>query len=134
MTGGSSSLLVPKTHKFVKIATSICQDYYPEMMSHMYLVNTSWILRAAWSIIKGFMDSKTAAKIKILGSSYTKDLLEHIDAENLPKFLGGKCECAPEGCLKRCEGPWKKYFDNFPKDDDENDHKVPQLPEKWKAK
>lgn len=36
MTGGSSSLLTPKTYQFVKIAVSICQDYYPEMMS-MYM-------------------------------------------------------------------------------------------------
>ena len=29
---GSSSLLAPKVYKFVKIASGICQDYYPEML------------------------------------------------------------------------------------------------------
>ncbi len=32
LTGGSSSLLVPKTFKFARIAAGICQDYYPEML------------------------------------------------------------------------------------------------------
>ena len=32
LDGGSSSLLSPKMQKFVKIASSICQDYYPETL------------------------------------------------------------------------------------------------------
>lgn len=96
------------------------------------MVNTSWILRAAWSIVKGFMDSKTAAKIKIFGGGYEKELLKHIDPENLPSFLGGKCKCEPEGCLARCEGPWKPCLDKFPKDSDPADLTLPELPPKWK--
>jgi len=32
MAGGSSSLFVPKTINFLKIAANVCQDYYPEML------------------------------------------------------------------------------------------------------
>ncbi len=98
----------------------------------MFFVNTSWLLRTAWVIVKGFLDSKTVGKIKILGGDFKEELLKHIDAENLPTFLGGTCQCAPEGCLIRCEGPWKKYIDRFPKDDDEKDLTLPPLPEKMK--
>jgi hypothetical protein len=33
-----------------------------------------------WSIVKMWIDDKTKEKIKILGSSYKKELLEFIDA------------------------------------------------------
>jgi len=41
-------------------------------------------------MIKPWLDEKTKSKIKIIGGSYEKDLLEEVDAENLPDFLGGK--------------------------------------------
>lgn len=131
MLGGGSSLLTPKVYGFVKIATSICQDYFPEMLGIMFIVNTSWLLQTGWMIIKPFMDSKTREKIHILGSSYQKDLLEFVPAENLPTFLGGKCECKPLGCLRECPGPWKTTFDQFPKEDDAHNTFVPQFPAKW---
>jgi hypothetical protein len=32
LKGGSTALLSPSVNKFVKIASSICQDYYPETL------------------------------------------------------------------------------------------------------
>ncbi len=32
LKGGSSSLLSPSVNKFIKIASGICQDYYPETL------------------------------------------------------------------------------------------------------
>ena len=43
LKGGSSSLLAPKTYKFVKIATTICQDYFPEMLG-VYIVLTTYFI------------------------------------------------------------------------------------------
>lgn len=39
------------------------------------------------------LDEATVAKISIIGSNYQKSLLDLIDAENLPVFLGGTCDC-----------------------------------------
>lgn len=36
-------------------------------------------------------------KIHVLGSDYKDILLEHIDAESLPDFLGGSCKCEHMG-------------------------------------
>ena len=79
-------------------------------MGAMYVVNAPFVFSACWSVVKGFLDERTVAKIKILGGSYQKTLLEVIDAENLPAFLGGKCTCADRGgCAKSYAGPWEDY-------------------------
>lgn len=51
------------------------------------------------------LDERTNAKITLLGSSYKDELLKLVDAENLPSFLGGTCEC-PGGCDNADIGPW----------------------------
>jgi len=48
----------------------------------------------------------TVSKIDILSSDYVKTLAQQIPLENLPKFLGGKCEC-PGGCTLSNAGPWE---------------------------
>lgn len=60
----------------------------------MFIVNAPMLFTGIWAIIKMWIDEKTTEKIKILGSSYKKELLQYIDPENLPAFLqGGKCTC-----------------------------------------
>ncbi len=43
-----------------------------------------------WAIFKHTMDTVTQKKIHIISGSGKKELLEIIDAKNLPKFLGGE--------------------------------------------
>jgi hypothetical protein len=51
------------------------------------------------------LDENTVSKIHILGSNYQKQLLELVDADQLPKIYGGTCEC-PNGCENSDIGPW----------------------------
>ncbi len=132
LKGGSSSLLSPSVQGFVKIASGICQDYYPETLGMMFIVNCSWVIKAGWWIVKAFLDAKTVSKMHILGSGFEKELMQYVDPENLPDFLGGKCHCEPGGCLAHGEGPWKSMYDKFPKEDDVNDVVYPPLPASWK--
>lgn len=70
------------------------------------LTSDSWGFSTIFSMIKGFLDPVTQSKISVLGSGYLKDVLAQIPAENLPKSLGGKCEC--EGsCQLADPGPWR---------------------------
>ena len=55
----------------------------------------------AWSIVKAMLDERTASKIKIMGSSYQKELLKDIASENLSVSLGGTCKDAVGDV-----GPW----------------------------
>ncbi|KIM65935.1 hypothetical protein SCLCIDRAFT_14824 [Scleroderma citrinum Foug A] len=83
------------------------QDYYPETMAKIAIVNAPSSFAFIWSIIRPWLAKETADKVEILGSDYHKVLLELIDAENLPTALGGKCTCEHAGgCDWSGAGPW----------------------------
>jgi hypothetical protein len=89
------------------MASKIGSDFYPEIMGQTFIVNAPMLFSGVWVIIKGFLDEKTRKKITIKGSSYQKDLLELVDENNLPDFLGGKCKSF--GAHKDGVGPWNDY-------------------------
>ena len=93
---------------FVKLASDIGQDYYPEMLGKMTIVNVGFLFRAIWSMVKSFIDAKTQSKISLLKSNYKEELLKLIDEDKLPSFFGGKCTCDNFvcGCLGSDIGPW----------------------------
>lgn len=90
---------------YLKSVSSISQDYYPERLGKLYIINAPWGFSSVFNFVKGFLDPVTVAKIHVLGSGYLTELLQQIPAENLPKVIGGKCEC-PGGCEYSDEGPW----------------------------
>eukprot|EP00842_Homolaphlyctis_polyrhiza_P006130 jgi/Hompol1/6518/HPOL_005006-RA len=92
-------------YAIVRQVTSIAQDYYPEMLGKMYIINAPMLFTAVWSMVSPLLDEVTVKKINILGSSYKAALLESIDDENIPDYLGGKCQC-PGGCMFSDLGPW----------------------------
>ncbi|MCJ1314445.1 cytosolic factor, phosphatidylinositol/phosphatidylcholine transfer protein [Agyrium rufum] len=100
---------------YVQQASGISQNYYPERLGKLYIVNAPWGFAGVFSFIKGFLDPITVAKIHVLGSGYQKELLQQIPAENLPQSLGGKCDC-PGGCQLADLGPWtEKEWTRTPK-------------------
>ena len=46
----------------------------------MFVINAPFLFTGIWAIVKGFMDEKTRNKVKIIGGSYQKPLLEAIEA------------------------------------------------------
>lgn len=82
-------------------------DNYPETLNRMFIVNAGSGFRLLWNTVKSFLDPKTTAKIHVLGNKYQSKLLEIIDANELPEFLGGTCTCADKGgCMRSDKGPW----------------------------
>jgi hypothetical protein len=71
----------------------------------MFIVNSPMLFTGVWSMIKGWLDEKTRNKISILGGGYAKKLLEFVDAEQLPEFLGGK----NTHNLLDDHGPWNDF-------------------------
>ncbi|KAI7739159.1 hypothetical protein M8C21_027267 [Ambrosia artemisiifolia] len=81
---------------------------YPETLCRMYIINAGSGFRLLWSTVKSFLDPKTTSKIHVLGTKYQNQLLEMIDASQLPTFLGGTCTCADKGgCMRSDKGPWQ---------------------------
>lgn len=92
---------------YVGEVTNVGQNYYPETMGKFYIINAPWGFSTVWSVVKGWLDPVTAAKIEILGSGYKPKLLENIAEENLPPELQGTCKCSPS-CTLSDAGPWNK--------------------------
>lgn len=91
---------------YVGKASAISQNYYPERLGKLYVINAPWGFSTVFSIVKSFLDPVTIAKIHILGSGYQTQLVEQVGADNLPDFLGGKCKCDGT-CLLSDAGPWQ---------------------------
>lgn len=89
--------------------TKIDGCYYPETLHRMYIVNAgSGFKKMLWPAAQKFLDAKTVAKIQVLESKSIGKLLEVIDSDQLPDFLGGSCTCngVEGGCLRSNKGPW----------------------------
>ncbi|KAI9032713.1 CRAL-TRIO domain-containing protein [Phycomyces nitens] len=87
--------------QYLRAISDADQNYYPETLSRLFLVNAPSSFVFVWKIVKAWLDPGTIDKIKILGADYKEELLEYISAENLPSFLGGDCKCAhmAGGCV-----------------------------------
>lgn len=104
----------------LKTITEIDQAYYPERLGMLFIVNAPALFTRIWSIVKKWLDERMLEKIHILGSDYQSVLLEYIEADKLPKFLGGSCTCEhmKGGC---CPSPFV--------DDNNPDKKRPTIRE-----
>lgn len=105
------SLMNKKGREFLKIASTLGENYYPEIMWQMYVINTPLMFKAAWAAIKPFINEKSRKKIKIMGTKYQKELFQIVDPDNLPEIIGGNCTCADKGgdCFVASPGPWDEY-------------------------
>ncbi|KAF9437668.1 hypothetical protein BGZ76_011709 [Entomortierella beljakovae] len=81
--------------------TDMDQKAYPERLGKLFIVNSPYVFVKVYSMIKKWLDPGVIEKIHILGKDYKDILLETIDEENLPEFLGGSCTCShmPGGCV-----------------------------------
>ncbi|XP_071698494.1 phosphatidylinositol/phosphatidylcholine transfer protein SFH3-like [Rutidosis leptorrhynchoides] len=92
----------------IQCLQNIDGNNYPETLCRMYIINAGSGFRLLWGTVKSFLDPKTTSKIHVLGSKYQNQLLEMIDASQLPQFLGGTCTCADKGgCMRSDKGPWQ---------------------------
>ena len=98
---------IPSVYGYLKSVSAISQDYYPERLGKLYIINAPWGFSSVFSFVKSFLDPITVAKIHVLGSGYQKELLSQVSPENLPKEFGGSCECGGKGCQFSDDGPWQ---------------------------
>lgn len=97
---------ISSVYGYVKSASALSQNYYPERLGKLYLINAPWGFSGAFNMVKSFLDPVTVEKIHILGTNYHAELLGQVPKANLPKEFGGDCEC-PGGCGFSDAGPWQ---------------------------
>ena len=108
LKGAGMKLMSQKMRDILKLASGIGQDYYPETLGNMFIINTPMAFHGVWSFVKLFIDEKTKKKIQILKGDYIKELTEYVAIEDLPDFLGGKATVADYGeYLTNEQGPWQ---------------------------
>lgn len=97
---------------YVREASHIGQDFYPERMGKFYCINAPFGFSTAFKLFRPFLDPVTVSKIHILGASYQKELLKQIPAENLPTKFGGKSDVNDQELYLNDYGPWRdpKYI------------------------
>lgn len=114
LKGVTMKHLSKQVRSFMQKITRIDQDYYPEYLGRMLIVNAPTSFKAMWQLVKPWLDKQTQKKIEVHGSNFTGKLLELVDTENLPEFLGGSCRC-PGGCENSDAGPWNEsHFQPYP--------------------
>lgn len=87
----------------------IDQDYYPERLHCLFMINAPWFFTTIWAMIKPWIDPVTAEKFIILGSDYIETLREHIDDSQIPPDFSGSCDSftwtwpfpATSGCSRK---------------------------------
>ncbi|KAK0649405.1 CRAL-TRIO domain-containing protein [Cercophora newfieldiana] len=104
---GVGIMKAPSVFSYVKQVSAMSQNYYPERLGKLYLINAPWGFGGVWNVVKGWLDPVTVQKIHVLGGSYQSELLKQVPAENLPKEFGGTCSC-PGGCELSDMGPWRE--------------------------
>ena len=75
-------------------------------MGNTFIINAPMTFSAIWAVVKGFLDEKTRAKFKIIGSNFMPTIEQYMDRKDIPAFMGGEYECET-GISHR--GPWDDY-------------------------
>jgi len=96
LKGLSMSHLSEKFRGPMKQFVNIDQDFYPETLHVMIIVNAGILMKAAWKIAGHWIDPITKERIKF-GNHY---LTDYIDAANIPAIYHGLCGCTGGKCLE----------------------------------
>ena len=63
MTNFSIGMMNKRVYSLVQHASKIAQDFYPEQLGQMMIVNAPMLFTGVWALIKGWLDEKTREKI-----------------------------------------------------------------------
>lgn len=80
------------------------QNYYPERLGLLLIVNAPAMFKGLWSIIKPWLEPRTQRKIHVISPASTQESLKQIiPIENLIQELGGSSTWTDPNVS---HGPW----------------------------
>lgn len=71
------------------LAIKLLQDHYHDVVRVAYLINAGALFSSAFKLFKPVIKESLHQKIKVLGDNWKEELLNKIDADILPAYLGG---------------------------------------------
>lgn len=88
-----SSFMDKDALSMMRFLVSTCQHHYPETLHKLLIVNTPWHFSAAFKLFSSLIRPRTLAKISIAEDSHECLALlgEHLNACDIPVYLGGTC-------------------------------------------
>jgi len=86
LDGFTMSHFSKKFYEPIKRLVNIDQSKYPETLHKMFIVNYPFLFKAVWTIVSPWIDPITKSRIEFCK---VKELLQYIDADQLPSDLGG---------------------------------------------
>eukprot|EP00668_Euglena_longa_P045811 GGOE01061492.1.p1 GENE.GGOE01061492.1~~GGOE01061492.1.p1 ORF type:complete len:504 (-),score=107.28 GGOE01061492.1:235-1746(-) len=107
MAGLSRQHVTLKMFGFLQAMAKVGQDYYPETMGKVVIINGGWLFSLAWRTVRQFLDAGTQQKVVVCGDRGLDELRSVVARDSLPPELGGACQC-PGGCNGRAA--WDIYF------------------------
>jgi hypothetical protein len=66
LSGFSIYMMTPKVYSFLNKVSKLVQDYYPELLGMLVIINAPWSFSGAWKVVKGWLDERTRSKIQII--------------------------------------------------------------------
>lgn len=93
--------------RILKTIAHVDQDYYPEHLGQMFIINTPTVFRAIWAFVNPMLEERTRRKIVILGSDYLPTLVQLVPLDSLPELLGGTSKIDD---MKVSVGPWTELL------------------------
>jgi len=77
------------TMEFIKKATNVVQEHYPERGFMVFVINVPYWFTSVWAIVKTWVNPRTLNKIRILGKDYQQELFKFVDPSVIPMEMGG---------------------------------------------
>ncbi|KAK3577712.1 hypothetical protein CHS0354_000410 [Potamilus streckersoni] len=118
MEGVSTKMLWRPGLQMYLHLVKVLEDNYPEMMKRLLVTNAPRIFPLLYKLARPLISEDMRNKIFVLGADTKEFLLKHIDADQLPAYLGGTLT-DPDGnprCITMiCQGgdvPEKYYLDS----------------------
>ena len=106
LQGLSASAITSETMDVIKIASKI-SDFFPETLHCMLVLNAPSFFSFSWSVIKKFIDPRTASRIQVFSSTEKglKALFDLVDKKQIPIDYGGSNKSVASALLEQSADP-----------------------------
>ncbi|GFT36114.1 retinal-binding protein [Nephila pilipes] len=71
------------------LALKLLQDHFHDVAKVVYVVNAGTLFASGYKLFKPVIKEALQQRIKVLGDNWKEELLNHIDADIVPGYLGG---------------------------------------------